>query len=564
MSAAPDVDVAIVGGGIGGIYAGWRLLTSPLGSGQAAKWAAERGGLKVALYEGSDRIGGRLLSGRSQHLPDTTGELGGMRYVVSGKSATKGPQWLVQRLVETVLQLPYHEQVVDQACNIAFMRGRLLRSQALNDPYALPYAFDPAEAAWLAARNAGPAALVQRALTQLMPEIPARLLDNTLRAYLESVKIDGLPLWRHGFWNLLAKGMSEEGYEAARAAVGYDCLAGNNNALDLTLEFFDFTPGVKYRMVNQGYEAVPWELQQRFAKAGGEIRLHKWLEGFVGVDLSDGTRGVKLTFRDGGSVTARSIVLAMPRRAIELLRPDGEVLGPQNTQFRDDLASVSGIPLFKLFLLYPQCWWQAAGVSKGRSLTDMPIRQCYYWPVGPQGTGTPKPGDPGLVMVYDDLLNVSFWEGLDTRSQAHKAGLPMGGHSAHAVPLFAAAAGASAPSTDPFAARLMKNWDQHKPSKAMVDEMHRQLMRMHGVDSAPAPIDAAYIDWSSDPYGGGVHLWNVNYNSAEMLIKMTQPVGGAPCYICGEAYSTNQTWAEGALQTAEIVLQKRLGIPEAA
>ena len=77
----------------------------------------------------------------------------------------------------------------------------------------------------------------------------------------------------------------------------------------------------------------------------------------------------------------------------------------------------------------------------------------------------------------------------------------------------------------------------------MVQEMHRQLMQMHGIDSAPEPIDAAYMDWSQDPFGGGVHLWNTNYKSSEMLARMIQPVAEFPCYICGEAYSTNQTWA---------------------
>jgi len=45
-----------------------------------------------------------------------------------------------------------------------------------------------------------------------------------------------------------------------------------------------------------------------------------------------------------------------------------------------------------------------------------------------------------------------------------------------------------------------------------------------------------------------------------VLDAVTQPVADFPCYIAGEAYSTNQTWVEGALQTAEIVLQKRLGL----
>jgi monoamine oxidase len=72
------------------------------------------------------------------------------------------------------------------------------------------------------------------------------------------------------------------------------------------------------------------------------------------------------------------------------------------------------------------------------------------------------------------------------------------------------------------------------------------------------------MDWSIDPYGGGVHFWNRGYKSWEVLHRITQPVHDFPCYICGEAYSTNQTWVEGALQTAEIVLQKHLGLPEPA
>jgi hypothetical protein len=65
------------------------------------------------------------------------------------------------------------------------------------------------------------------------------------------------------------------------------------------------------------------------------------------------------------------------------------------------------------------------------------------------------------------------------------------------------------------------------------------------------------MDWTDDPFGGGVHLWNSGHKSWEVLDRMTQPVADFPCYVCGEAYSTNQTWAEGALQTAECILQKR-------
>jgi len=563
MPGLPEVDVAVVGGGVGGIYTAWRLATSQLGSGSASSWAEARGGrLSVALYEGSDRIGGRLLSARSPHRPDTTAEIGGMRYVYPAQKLMTG-------LVEKVLQLPIHQQVVDLDSNIAFLRGRLLRTAALGNPAVLPYWFDPSEAAWLAARASAPPGLIVRELTRLMPEIPDQLKKGTLRPYLESIVIDGLPLWQHGFWNLLAKYISTDAYNAARETIGYDCLGGNGNALDLTTEFFDFTPGIKYRMVNEGYEAVPWQLQQRFVAAGGKIHFGCWLDWFAGATLADGSQGVELLLRDRAPITARAVVLAMPRRAIELLRPEGEVLRSDNADFRHNLAAVSGIPLFKLFMVYPQCWWQDVGVKQGRSLTDLPLRQCYYWPCGSDGTGIPGRNEPGLVMAYDDLLNVDFWHGLDVRPEVHKAGLKLGirrPDSHNAVQMFAPLPpGPQVPPTsdNAFADRLRCNWEQHGVTQAMRNELHRQLLAMHGVDSAPEPIDAAFMDWSSDPYGGGVHLWNANYDSAKLVTHMTQPVEGFPCYLCGEAYSTNQTWAEGALRTAEIVLQKRLGLPEA-
>jgi monoamine oxidase len=562
MSALPDVDVAIVGGGIGGIYAGWRLLTSSLAGTKLADWEKARGKLKVALYEGSNRIGGRLLSARSPHLPDTTAEVGGMRYLAPDHALMTG-------LVQTVLNLPCHLQTVDVQSNIAYLRGRQLRMSDLSNPKNLPYFFDPSEVAWLEEQRppTSPAALIEWVLTKLMPRLKENLSGRNLREYLGTVSIDNLPLWQHGLWNLLAKDMSPDGYTAARALVGYDCLGGNTNALDLTAEYYDFTPNVKYYMVDCGYEAVPWHLQEGFTTAGGELHFGQWLDGFSGVGLSDGSLGVQLRFKDGTKLTARAIVLAMPRRSIELLQPEGEVLDPANTHFRRLLASVSAIPLFKAFLLYPNCWWQDSGVSAGRSLTDLPIRQCYYWPTGPAGETVPPRESPGLVMIYDDLLNVSFWEGLDLRGEIHKAGLPIHMHVHHNWKRFESdvkpASGVA--SVDPFSQLLLDNWTNHPATEQMVNELHRELMLMHGIgiDGAPAPIDAAYMDWSRDPYGGGVHLWNVNVQSEVILDRMTQPVDNFPCYICGEAYSTNQTWAEGALQTAEIVLQKRFGLPKA-
>jgi hypothetical protein len=64
----------------------------------------------------------------------------------------------------------------------------------------------------------------------------------------------------------------------------------------------------------------------------------------------------------------------------------------------------------------------------------------------------------------------------------------------------------------------------------------------------------------NEPYGGAVHFWNPGYKSWEVLEQMTQPIPDLKAFVVGEAYSTNQTWVEGALQTSEIFLQHRLGL----
>ena len=91
--ASPHYDIAIVGGGISGVYTGYRLLSADLSaSPQLKAWAGSTGKLKVGLFEGSERIGGRILSAQPPGMPHVTCELGGMRYMSS--------QPLIRGLVE--------------------------------------------------------------------------------------------------------------------------------------------------------------------------------------------------------------------------------------------------------------------------------------------------------------------------------------------------------------------------------------------------------------------------------------------------------------------------------
>ncbi|MGB8597869.1 MAG: FAD-dependent oxidoreductase, partial [Burkholderiales bacterium] len=145
-SRSEAYDVAIVGGGVSGIYTGYRLLTGDINQSPLLKaWAGKNTRLKVAVFEGSDRIGGRLLSARPLGMPHVTCEMGGMRYVSS--------QPLIRNLIENILKLARHEQIVDDPRNIAYLRGKHLKVAQLQDPNVLPYSLEKDEQAWMKAGN---------------------------------------------------------------------------------------------------------------------------------------------------------------------------------------------------------------------------------------------------------------------------------------------------------------------------------------------------------------------------------------------------------------------------
>src|SRR5260370_1778397 len=111
-------DVAIVGGGIAGISCAWRLKQA------RPDWS-------IALFESSDRIGGRLLSVIPPGMPHVRCELGGMRYTTA--------QPLIQALVEAKLGLKTRFFEVGLLDNIAYLRQKHLRKAELNDPDKIPY-----------------------------------------------------------------------------------------------------------------------------------------------------------------------------------------------------------------------------------------------------------------------------------------------------------------------------------------------------------------------------------------------------------------------------------------
>ena len=107
-----DLDVAVVGGGVSGAYSAWRL--------QQEKGAKAR----IALFEYSDRIGGRLYTVTLPGLPHVKAEVGGMRYIPDSHIMVAD---LVKHLGLATKNFPMGApKPVFSNCNLFYLRGRHL------------------------------------------------------------------------------------------------------------------------------------------------------------------------------------------------------------------------------------------------------------------------------------------------------------------------------------------------------------------------------------------------------------------------------------------------------
>ncbi len=516
------LDVAIIGGGVSGVYAAWRLLT------------AGRKKKSVTVFEGDGHIGGRLLSVRPPRIPYMVAELGGMRILPAMQPRITE---LIRVLNKGALGNDDYIQTfpfpVDQPANISYLRGVHMRLSDFSDnPNKVPYHLTFQEFG----KTAGE--LVLNAIEQLVPGITdENLTEDERREMAHAASFGGVPLYKQGFWQVLVRVMSAEAYQLAMAAGGYQTTLSSWNAADAIPWFLsDFGLAPVYRGFENGFQQVPLVLAERVRAAGGTIKCNARLTGFTWKD-----NVVEVQLLGGETVRAKALILAMPRRSLDLITPGCPLL--QQPKVSRMIQSVTPRPLFKLFTTYEKPWWLPAGVKEGRSTTDMPVRQTYYWP---KDNGEPAMEGRAMLMAsYDDGLSVGFWDSFRAQRGQRWSEDVDGDGMPDAFEGTEAETGEEYP-----------EWHEYKARPAMVAEVQRQLAIIHGLQYVPPVENASFKDWGDDPFGGGWNSWNIGVKSWEVKEDILKPDGKVPVYICGEAYSDAQGWVEGALQTADMVLEK--------
>ena len=388
----PPIDCVVVGGGVAGLYAAWRL------SSQAS---ASTSSPRVSVFEHRSRLGGRIDTIKVGHSTARI-ELGAMRF------------WTSQQLVTSLLdelKIPIEDFPSDQEIS-SYFRGVHLRPQHYAQPANVPYRLRGAEIGM----NAG--ALLGYALQQLAPEAGGSVTSDQLEV------VAGRPdLARIGFWNALQSVLSSEAYKLLLAGMGERSALSNWHAGEAVrlMSFIAKSMQLKLQRPTQGFGSLIDALHTELTSRGVQVSTDRRL---VRIER-ERTGTLSLVFQSHigkiEKVAARTVILALPKRALErtFLR-SYEALGSGHIQ--PLLKTVSVISAFKVYTSYKKPWWTDAWGQYGYTVTDLPIRQVYY---GMGVGGSQADNQRILLTTYADAEESLFWTPLVRPTTASgKAGSP--------------------------------------------------------------------------------------------------------------------------------------------
>ena len=303
-----------------------------------------------------------------------------------------------------------------------------------------------------------------------------------------------IPLYDTGFWNLLYRVVSNEGYDYVWDGGGYNSNTINwNGAEAMPYMLTDFSQPTNFFRITTGFHTLPATLATTVRHMGVKIIGGTRLISFA----PDGDRTLGVTQRGHDPATrarfrARAMVLAMPQRSLELIDQQCSFFTDQRVQYTTQ--SVLPQPSYKLFLAYEKRWWSKDEFYPGPTITDLPLRMTYDF--GSEEERGGKPGDTRVLMLatYSDMQAASFWNVLE-RKEIYTQPPSWCRIASHG--------GAPAPDT-------------------MQRMAECQLVKSLSIPGAPPPkptstIGAYYQDWSQDPYGAGYHAWAAHYKAWEAM-----------------------------------------------
>jgi lysine 2-monooxygenase len=525
-------DVLIVGGGISGLFAAWRLLNS----GQ---------NLSVTVVEKRGQVGGRLettfvdikdKNGKKYTIHD---EEGGMRFVPEGQGMEH--LWkLILDLRKTGAKLKDVPFVMGNKNNRYYIRGKSFTqddvTKSNNDIWATLYNLAPGE------RGKNPSDILGDVMHDILhqnniksPSTPDDWIQFRNNCTYKDFDGNPVPINKWGFWSILRRyGLTGECIEMLSHVFGFmGPFQDFINAGEGLQILFDFpnprdTP---FRTLADGFQALPKALAASVQKAGGKIVLEETITSLHKQGDRYSASGQQTSY------TAEQVILAIPKKPLKLLIQNSEVLS-SNKRFTDAVGSVQNMELTKTGLYFRERWWHEndnINITNGPNFTDLPLGSVYCFSQYPDDEK--KDADyngPAALTQYTDYIRGNFWKELQNIGEKYQT------------------------------KEFPENPEGTYPaSRSLVTEIMKQIKLVFGLDasdtSIPMPVLSTYRVWGQDPFGYGYHQYKINVDDLkEVYPNIYNPAKNV--YVCNESWSPEQGWVEGALMMSDLVLVKGFNV----
>ncbi|MEM9435315.1 MAG: FAD-dependent oxidoreductase [Pseudomonadota bacterium] len=473
------IDVAIVGGGIAGLYCAHRLASD-----------TDAG---VHVFEASDHMGGRVATTGYQGFEALAEDKSAMRLPASDRISIQ----LAKALLGPAALKRFHDPRPN-----CFLRGQ--KFDAFSGSESLPYDVKPAE---------------------------LELISNGKNLAVEVINAlskDPGVLKNRGFRDLMLRELSREGLNYLQDTLGSEVLLSNWNA-PAAVEWFQtsYSPNGEFVSVVGGLERLPTALAASVQANGAVLStghsltsLARDRAGKFHLGLSSANGEVK--------VRADRLILAIPPASIaQLDDKDGLLRG---AQFQSALRSVLPQKAGTIYMSFDHAWWKKEGKSAEHHVTDLPVRRSH-------GVGAdPESGRALLMASHHDGSTVDYWRSLGRG------------------PVYS---GRADPVDNSLVGRI--GYNDTRASRLLTAEAIRQIQAVYGIKKPlPEPLAVTFQEWSVERTGAAWHQWAIGADPEAQMAYLRNPLAGM--HICGEAWSHEQGWVAGALNSAEAMLNEQFAL----
>ncbi len=374
------------------------------------------------------------------------------------------------------------------------------------------------------------------------------LTESDYDGFRRTQTVPGRPseyLWQTGLWNALAHArMSHQAVMLIRdVGTFYHMIPDNLNAVEWTIWWLRAfkTVGAKLFTIDGGTSLIT----QKMLKEIDDTRRVKRRPSCQVTAVRAQGAAARVSYTEEGQpkpdLNYRHVILAIPQAPLQVIASASGNAFPE--QIRKDLDTVNGFPMVKVFFVTSDPWWDADTPPQTRA-NRMPTREVHY-------TFRERGGvKRGMVQIYTDRPATEYWKTYVAGEHHDCAELDANDALKHQFSLWMAREVQEAQcKSQSDGLRLTAN------AAARFAGLSEQDIATQIENSV---VTYGIRDWSRMPYGAANHSWKPGVKAREVMNRLKafalQNGSSTNVHICGEAYSDYSGFIEGALNTAQAVL----------